>query len=64
MGQILHGSAKITHAIRAEIQRLKASAAHLARAVRDQGESGPEVAHEAFCRIYANGSLRRACAIG
>ncbi|UWF59418.1 IS481 family transposase [Brucella sp. 2716] len=31
MGQILHGSAKTTHAIRAELQRSKASAAELAR---------------------------------
>jgi len=30
MGQILHGSAKTTHAIRAELQRSKASAAQLA----------------------------------
>ncbi|QNQ64247.1 IS481 family transposase [Brucella sp. 6810] len=31
MGQFLHGSAKTTHAIRAELQRSKASAAELAR---------------------------------
>ncbi|SCD25299.1 hypothetical protein BR141012304_20833 [Brucella inopinata] len=31
VGQILHGSAKTTHAIRAELQRSKASAAELAR---------------------------------
>lgn len=42
MGRILHGSAKTTHAIRAELQRSKASAAQLA----------------AFCRRYANGSER------
>ena len=30
MGQILHGSAKTTHAIRGELQRSKASAAQLA----------------------------------
>ena len=30
MGQILHGSAKTTHAIRAELQRSKASVAQLA----------------------------------
>ncbi len=30
MGRILHGSAKTTHAIRAELQRSKASAAQLA----------------------------------
>ncbi len=31
MGQFLHGSAKTTHAIRAELQRSKASAAEFAR---------------------------------
>jgi hypothetical protein len=31
MGQILHGSAKTTHAVRAELQRSQASAAKLAR---------------------------------
>ena len=57
MGQILHGSAKTTHAIRAELQRSKASAA-ARRAFRDQRENGPEVAQEAFRRRYANGSER------
>ncbi len=31
MGQVLHGSAKTTHAVRAELQRSQASVAHLAR---------------------------------
>lgn len=31
MGQVLHGSAKTTHAIRAELQRSQASVAHLAK---------------------------------
>ena len=31
MGQVLHGSAKTTHAVRAELQRSKAPAAELAR---------------------------------
>jgi len=31
MGQFLHGSAKTTHAVRAELQRSKAPAAELAR---------------------------------
>ncbi len=31
MGQVLHGSAKTTHAIRAELQRSQASVASLAR---------------------------------
>ena len=31
MGQVLHGSAKITHAIRGELQRSQASAASLAK---------------------------------
>ena len=31
MGQVLHGSAKTTHAVRAELQRSQASAAELAR---------------------------------
>ena len=31
MGQVLHGSAKTTHAIRAELQRSKASVASLAK---------------------------------
>src|SRR3546814_4953338 len=31
MGQVLHGSAKTTHAVRAELQRSQASAAQLAR---------------------------------
>jgi transposase-like protein len=31
MGQVLHGCAKTTHAVRAELQRSKASAAALAR---------------------------------
>ncbi|GGN52402.1 hypothetical protein GCM10011349_25910 [Novosphingobium indicum] len=31
MGEVLHGSAKTTHAIRAELQRSHASVAHLAR---------------------------------
>lgn len=31
MGQFLHGSAKTTHAVRTELQRSQASAAHLAR---------------------------------
>jgi hypothetical protein len=31
MGQILHGSAKTTHAVRAEPQRSQASVAQLAR---------------------------------
>lgn len=31
MGQVLHGSAKTTHAVRAELQRSQASSAELAR---------------------------------
>ena len=31
MGQVLHGSARTTHAIRAELQQSQASVAHLAR---------------------------------
>jgi hypothetical protein len=31
MGQVLHGSARTTHAVRAELQRSQASAAALAR---------------------------------
>ncbi|MFG1481246.1 IS481 family transposase, partial [Xanthobacter sp. V4C-4] len=31
MGQVLHGSAKTTHAVRAELQRSKAPVAELAR---------------------------------
>ena len=31
MGQVLHGSAKTTHAIRAELQRSQSSVAHLAK---------------------------------
>ncbi len=31
MGQVLHGSAKTTHAVRAELQRSQAPAAELAR---------------------------------
>lgn len=34
MGQVLHGSAKTTHAVRAELQRSHASAAELARRFR------------------------------
>lgn len=31
MGQVLHGSAKTTHAVRAELQRSQSSSAELAR---------------------------------
>lgn len=31
MGQVLHGSAKTTHAVRAELQRLRASVAQIAK---------------------------------
>ena len=43
MGQILHGSAKTTHVVRAAIQRSKASIKELAGALRPQPEDGDEV---------------------
>ena len=44
MGQILHGSATTTHAIRAAIQRSKAPLKELAARIRAEPEDGRQMA--------------------
>lgn len=51
-----YGGPKTTHAIRATAIESSGRAAR--RAVLGQRENSPEVAQEAFCRRYANGSER------
>ena len=52
MGQVLHGSATTTHAVRASIQRSQASSAQLSQALWDQSQSSAMMlAHRASLGI-------------
>lgn len=55
MGQVLRGSATTTHAVRAAIQRSKASIQELS-ALRDQPEDRSEVAQARLRRGRPNGA--------